>query len=115
MTAGRPPHVLRPVKLTTNLPEDLRAKMDIHLFSTVENRVPHGAYSKFLAELVKQFFDGKTPDTVAFTPSKEEVNLGQQALVVLVEIATTDLRTGWSPDKITKIVAEARRITGRRP
>jgi hypothetical protein len=63
MSSGRPPNVLRPTKLTTNLPEDIRAQLDIHLFSTVEGRIPHGAYSKFLAERVKEFFDPKAPTT----------------------------------------------------
>ena len=56
MPAGRPQNILRPVKLTTYLPEDLRAKLDIHLYSPVEGRVPHGAYSQFLAERVREFF-----------------------------------------------------------
>lgn len=59
MSSGRPPNVLRPVKLTTYLPEDLRAKLDIHLFSSVEGRVPHGAYSRFLEERVREFFNPK--------------------------------------------------------
>lgn len=59
MSAGRPQHILRPVKLTTYLPEDLRAKLDLHLYSEVEGRVPHGAYSKFLAERVREFFEPK--------------------------------------------------------
>lgn len=57
MPAGRPPKIMRPVKLSTVLPEDLRAKLDIHLYSAVEGRVPHGAYSKFLSERVREFFD----------------------------------------------------------
>lgn len=59
MTAGRPPNILRPTKLTTYLPEDLRAKLDLHLFSEIEGRVPHGAYSQFLAERVREFFAPK--------------------------------------------------------
>lgn len=59
MAAGRPPNIMRPVQLTTTLPEDLRAKLDLHLYSTVEGRVPHGAYSKFLAERIREFFEPK--------------------------------------------------------
>lgn len=59
MTTGRPPNVLRPSKLTTYLPEDLRAKLDLYLYSEIEGRVPHGAYARFLAERVKEFFDKK--------------------------------------------------------
>lgn len=59
MAAGRPPNVMRPIQLTTNIPEDLRAKLDLHLFSQVEGRVPHGAYSRFLAERIREFFEPK--------------------------------------------------------
>lgn len=62
MTAGRPPNVMRPTQLTTNIPEDLRAKLDLYLYSTVEGRVPHGAYSRFLAERIREFLEPK-PET----------------------------------------------------
>lgn len=51
------PNIIRPVKLTTNLPENLRAKLDLYLYSPVEGRVPHGAYNKFLVELLTKFFN----------------------------------------------------------
>lgn len=59
MTIGRPPNILRPTKLTTYIPEDLRVKLDLYLYSEVEGRIPHGAYSRFLVERVKEFFERK--------------------------------------------------------
>jgi len=56
---ARKPNILRPVKLTTNLPEDLRARLDLYLFSETEGRVPHGKYSEFLSERVTEFFAQK--------------------------------------------------------
>lgn len=73
MSSGRPPNVLRPTKLTTNLPEDIRAQLDIHLFSTVEGRIPHGAYSKFLAERVKEFFDPKDSPAARLAAIKRRI------------------------------------------
>lgn len=61
MTVGRPPKILRPVKMTIYLPEDVKAKLDLHLFSAVEGRVPHGDYSKFISERVREFFDVASP------------------------------------------------------
>jgi hypothetical protein len=84
MSSGRPPNVLRPTKLTTNLPEDIRAKLDLHLFSPVEGRIPHGAYSKFLAERVKEFFDPQSP-AVKLAALKRRV----------IEVETV----GWSDDQ----------------
>lgn len=53
---GRP-NIIRPVKLTTCIPEDLRAKLDLYLYSHLEGRVPKGAYQKFLCERIREFFD----------------------------------------------------------
>lgn len=56
---ARPANILRPVHLHTTIPEDLRARMDLHLYSEVEKRVPMGAYQQFICGLVKDFFDGQ--------------------------------------------------------
>lgn len=55
----RHPNIIRPVRLHTNLPEDVRAKLDLLLYSQVEGRVPKGAYSVFLAERIREFLDRK--------------------------------------------------------
>lgn len=56
MNPLKKPKIIRPVKLTTNLPEDVRAKLDLHLYSEVEGRVPFGAYQRFLVERIQEFF-----------------------------------------------------------
>ena len=53
----RRPNIQRPVRLHTTLPEDLRVKLDLYLYSHVEGKVPQGAYQKFLIDLIKGFFD----------------------------------------------------------
>lgn len=55
-------NIIRPVKLTTTLPEDIRAKLDLHLFSNVEGRVPKGAYQKFFIERIREFLSKSEPD-----------------------------------------------------
>jgi len=62
----RPPDIIRPVKLTTTLPEDVRAQLDIHLYSPLENRVPKGAYQAFFLERIREFFNTKTLDVGEF-------------------------------------------------
>jgi hypothetical protein len=51
--------IIRPVKLTTTFPEDVRVKLDLHLFSTIEGRVPKGAYQTFLVDRIRTFFSNK--------------------------------------------------------
>ena len=51
--------IIRPTRLETSLPEDIRAKLDLHLYSEVEGRVPFGAYQRFLIERIQEFFAQK--------------------------------------------------------
>ncbi len=53
---GKPPNTIPPTRLEVYIPADIRARMDLHLYSSVEGRVPHGAYKKFLCELIREFF-----------------------------------------------------------
>ena len=59
---SRRPNIHRPVSLHVNLPEDIRGKLDLYLYSPLENRVPVGAYSKFICERVREFFEARSPD-----------------------------------------------------
>jgi hypothetical protein len=53
------PNIIPPTHLRTALPADVRAKLDLYLYSEAEGRVPHGAYSRFLAERITEFFAQK--------------------------------------------------------
>lgn len=54
---GKPPNTIPPTRLEVYIPSDIRARMDIHLYSSLEGRIPHGAYKKFLCELIRDFFE----------------------------------------------------------
>lgn len=51
----RPPNIVRPIKLKTSLPEDLRTWLDLHLWSDTEGRVPHGAYQRLIERLLREY------------------------------------------------------------
>lgn len=51
---GRPRKTIRPVEKNISLPEDLVAKVDLMLFSALEGRVPHGAWSRYISELIQK-------------------------------------------------------------
>lgn len=53
------PKIIRPSKLTIHLPEDIRARLDLHLYSEVEGRIPFGAYQRFLSERINEYFAEK--------------------------------------------------------
>lgn len=55
----RRPNVIRPIKLNISLPEDIRAKLDLYLYSEAEGRVPMGAYQRFFIERINEFFSSQ--------------------------------------------------------
>ena len=50
---GRPQLAVRPVEKTISLPEDLCGTVDLMLFSEVEGRVPHGAWARYITQLIR--------------------------------------------------------------
>lgn len=46
---------VRPVEKKINLPEILVAQVDLQLFSPLESRVPHGAWSKLVQSLLMEW------------------------------------------------------------
>jgi len=63
---SRHPNIVPSISLKTNLPIDIRTKLDLHLFSELEGRVPHGAYQKFLVEIINQYFDSRHLDLAPY-------------------------------------------------
>lgn len=55
------PRIIRPTRLNTTLPEDVRAKLDLYLYSETEQRIPMGAYQKFIIERIQDFFRSAEP------------------------------------------------------
>lgn len=41
-------------------------QLSAHLFSTLENRVPHGAYSRFISERLREYFSSQQLDLAPF-------------------------------------------------
>jgi len=52
----RPPNIIPSQQLNVALPLPLYAKLGAHLYSELEQRVPHGGYSRFLINLLRSFF-----------------------------------------------------------
>ena len=54
---SRRPNIIPSTRLTLRLPEDIRAKLDLYLFSDLEGRVPLGRYQEFFVARTKEFFE----------------------------------------------------------
>jgi hypothetical protein len=55
----RPRNPIQTVFINLGIRGDLKAKLDLLLWSTLENRVPHGAYKEFFEELMEAYFKTK--------------------------------------------------------
>ncbi len=56
---ARPKNLIRPTRLSTSIPADLRWELDRYLAKQKGGVIPVGAYQKFLVNLLKAFFSSK--------------------------------------------------------
>lgn len=63
------PAALKPMRrLHTSLDADLLTRLDLHLWSALESRVPHGAYQEFLTARITEWFNRATIDLAMYIP-----------------------------------------------
>lgn len=55
--AGKPRKIDRPVEKKVSIPESVTTRVDILLFSEVEGKVPHGAWSELITRLLTQYLN----------------------------------------------------------
>lgn len=67
MTRGRKPAPEPSVPLDLRLPESVRTRLDIHLYSQLEQRVPKGAYQRFFIERINEFLEWGSLDLAPYT------------------------------------------------
>jgi hypothetical protein len=53
---ARPKKTTRTTFINVGLPQDLAHKVELHLYSGLEGKVPHGKKSEFFTQLVEEFF-----------------------------------------------------------
>ena len=54
--------------LNVALPGEVGARLDLHLYSEAEQRIPHGAHKNFLAERIMEYFNWHNLDLALFFP-----------------------------------------------
>lgn len=69
---SRRPNPVPSQQLNLALPFDVHSKLTLHLYSELEQRVPHGAYSRFLVERMRQFFAEEHLDLAPYIGSEPE-------------------------------------------
>lgn len=88
---SRPKSIMPTQHLNVKLPLDKLAKLNAHLFSEIEGRVPMGAYQAFFIARIDEHFGqkhldlaayvkGLEPDTFIVSGNEYSINLLDQAL-----------------------------------
>jgi hypothetical protein len=57
---ARPRKAIRPIEKTICLPEDLVAQVDLLLYSSLEGKVPYGAWQRHVEQLLREDLARKT-------------------------------------------------------
>lgn len=65
----RPKNPFPGVRSQILLPEDVRARLSLALYSPAERRVPYGAYTQLVTQLVREWLDAR--DRTITTAAKE--------------------------------------------
>lgn len=82
------------IALTVRLPEPIKAKLDLYLYSEVEGRVPKGKHQEFFIRLLNDYFESKRLDLAPFMngdPGVFSVRGSVESLEVLKKIITGDI------------------------
>lgn len=62
----KPPNAIPSIPLNVALPQDIHARLSLHLYSNLEERVPFGAYKEFFVARIKEFFSTERLDLAPF-------------------------------------------------
>ncbi len=84
----RPKNAVPTVNLNLALPVDLRAKLNLHLYSELEGRVPQAAYQEFFSARLREFFARRELDLAPYVaegvPGQQRV-FGDAAAIEALE------------------------------
>lgn len=64
----RPRKAIRPMEKNLSLPQDLVAAVELELYSEIDGKVPFGAWSHYVEELIRKDLALRYAPTPATTP-----------------------------------------------
>ena len=56
---ARPKATIKRVRVEVRIPEALAARMDLHLYSDIQKRVPYEARGELITKLLQEFFQSQ--------------------------------------------------------
>ena len=86
---AKTPNIIPSKQLNVALPLPLFVRLSAHLYSDLEGRVPHGAYSRCLIDLLQMHFAERSLDLAAYTgsaPGSLQVTGTVEAIAALTKV-----------------------------
>ena len=81
----RRPNLDRPTRLELRLPESLRTKLDLLLYSELESKVPQGKYQAFFIDRLTEFFEWRKLDLTPYEFAPGQFVSGTKATLDALE------------------------------
>lgn len=100
---ARPPKILPSHAIHLKLPEDIYARLQLHLFRESDRCIPRGATQAFFVERLNEYFSGRVP-------SAFEDNDRRQIYLGLETIFATASKRGADPQEALRAIARWSRI-----
>lgn len=100
---ARPPKILPSHAIHLKLPEDIYARLQLHLFRESDRCIPRGAMQDFFVERLNEYFSGRVP-------SQFEDNDRRQIYLGLETIFATASKKGANPQEALRAIARWSRI-----
>lgn len=80
-----------PVKVTTNLPRSIWDRVNLHIFSDVEQRIRPGSVSSFVKDRCIEFFDSKALDLAPYIAGVQPGTLSVRGTPAAIEALKREL------------------------
>ncbi|MBV5322751.1 MAG: hypothetical protein JZU60_02815 [Ilumatobacteraceae bacterium] len=86
---AKTPNIIPSKQLNVALPLPMYVKISANLYSELEGRVPHGAYSRFLIDLIQVHFAEKAVDLAPYVgsvPGTLQITGTPEAIAALTKV-----------------------------
>lgn len=100
---ARPPKILPSHAIHLMLPEDIYARLQLHLFREADRCIPRGATQSFFVERLNEYFSGRVP-------SEFSDNDRRQIYMGLETIFATASKKNADPTEALRAIARWSRI-----
>lgn len=99
---GKPKNIVETEQLTVCIPKHLKTKLGAKLFSTMEQRIPHGAWGAFFTARIQEYFSYARLDLQAYGFPADYFVVGPKEMIQNLESKLKEMRAVKAGEKQSK-------------